>query len=501
MIRGWREQDVRVFAVAASLLLSLYSALRNPVPNTDAYTYLRTAEIFLQDGLAAAIAYYPWAAHSVLIAAVHDLLNVDMLVGAQLLNALYFALLVWAFISLVREIDSSRPMSLLAAACILLYPQLNEYRPEVIRDIAFLALSLTALLQLVRLGHRQRLRHAFGFSLLTAAAALFRPEALIYLLLAPFSLLLWQALSLAQRLKLLAALQGSSLLLCAALLGALSLLDVDAFSLLLRGASLYQPFMDQAQQILSGDAQELSSALFLDHAAEFSGQYVIAFLITGLLTIVLIKLFTGFGWVYLAVLAYGMKKRLLAIPPRLAVPMLAYLLIAALILFTFVFVTRFMTTRYTLMFSTIAVLLVPIVVMRSAQLARLHDRSRAFNRVVGVLALYLFIDSFVSFGVQKDFQVDAVRYIEQHVPPSAALLTNSPYVAYRSGRIADYDRLTEQVDAGWITEAAPGTWMALSLRGGNDAVVLPLTEEGLLRLDRYFPAQGRPRMGLYQRLP
>jgi hypothetical protein len=64
---------IRLLAVLASLMLSLLAVLLNELPNTDAYTYVKAAELALQNGPAAAFAHYQWAHLPLLMAALHML--------------------------------------------------------------------------------------------------------------------------------------------------------------------------------------------------------------------------------------------------------------------------------------------------------------------------------------------------------------------------------------------------------------------------------------------
>ena len=99
------------------------------MPNDDAYAYIRTADIALNEGINAAIQHYAWVSYSLTIAAI-SLLGFDLFASAYLINSLFYALLVYSFLSIVRLIDNTALVSVLAAFCILLYPQLNEFRFE-----------------------------------------------------------------------------------------------------------------------------------------------------------------------------------------------------------------------------------------------------------------------------------------------------------------------------------------------------------------------------------
>jgi hypothetical protein len=500
MKRQWREMDVRYYAIAASLLLSLYTALIKATPNHDAFTYLRAAEIYLQDGLAAAGAYYPWATYPVLIAELHAFSGMEMLNAAQVWNALFYALLSWAFITVAQEFDKSRRLSIIAAACILLYPQLNEYRPYIIRDIGYLAFSLTALLQLIRLNRYHRFVHAIGFTLACATAALFRPEAFAYLLLAPFALLFNTQKQLSGRLRAMMTVYGISLLLLAvAMLGLISA-NINPLQKIAQGVLVYQPFLSQAMILFEGGSPELSAAIFHEHAAKFSGQYIIIFLLTGLFSILFIKLFTGFGWVYLLTVLYGVKQRLIQVPSHIAAPMIAYLLIASSILLAFMFVTRFVTTRYTLLFATVMVLLVPIIVSRAAELAKQKNYLRTFNRVAGLLVIYLFIDATITFGESKRTERNAAEWIQQERDETQPLITNSVLIAYRAG-LPDYERTADAIDQQLISDAPPGTRLIFTLRSSDRELMQQYVAENVLEVERIFPAEGPARVGIYRRLP
>ncbi|HAD72150.1 MAG TPA: hypothetical protein DCF94_08985, partial [Gammaproteobacteria bacterium] len=140
-----------MIAVILSVLISIITILFPDTPNDDAYVYIKTAEIFLAEGTIAAFQHYAWAGYSLLIAFVSQL-GFSLFTSAFVINALFYALLVYSFLSIVKLIDDSPQVLILAALSVLLYPQLNEYRYLIIRDVGFWALSLFALWQLLLFG-------------------------------------------------------------------------------------------------------------------------------------------------------------------------------------------------------------------------------------------------------------------------------------------------------------------------------------------------------------
>ena len=78
---NWEQVDIRLIAIAVSLLVSVLGMLSNSLPNDDAYAYIRTADIALNEGLAAAVQHYAWVSYSLLIAAI-SLLGFDLFTSA-----------------------------------------------------------------------------------------------------------------------------------------------------------------------------------------------------------------------------------------------------------------------------------------------------------------------------------------------------------------------------------------------------------------------------------
>lgn len=499
MTRQWRDLDIRLWAVIASLLLSFLNALLNPIPNADAFEYVRTAEIFLHEGLAAAYAYQPSATYPVLFGALHQLTGLELFAAAQVINALLFAVLVYAFISLAREIRASERVTLLAAITVLIFPQLNEYRFYLIRDIGFIALLLLGMLFLIRYGKRQDWQHATLFVASTAVAVLFRSEALVYLPLAPLALL-WNS-ELTMRARVLAVVKIEAVCMALGILGVLALLlvDMNVLRLVQRAAAVYLPFVQDAWTALSAASSPLSTAVFGEYASDFSGQYIVLFMTAGLAAILVLKLISGFGVPALLVLAYGLRQRSGELGNPVMRVVLTYALIAFTILLGFLLLTRFMSTRYTLLFCTLLMLMVPLVVDSALAQARSAAANRLMRGALGLLALFCVIDAHISFGDSKDFLQQASIWLRDNTEEKALVITNSNYVAYHSGRVEEYDKVTRYIDMETLVNAPYDSLLALSI----DRDILSYVDEArafdLLEVVVAFPPQGRPEFAIYRR--
>jgi len=501
MSRTWINNDVRWWAIAASLLLSLLHALLNPMPNVDAFTYVRTAEVYLDQGLFAAFAWYPSATYPLLIAGVHQLTGVNLFVSGQIINALIYALLTFTFITLVMEIrrraataGETDRLALIAAITVLVFPQLNEYRYFLIRDIGAIAFLLLGLLQLMRVGRERWLRHALLFGLFTLLAALFRAEALVYLLLGPCALLLNTRLERSSRVRQVLGILAVALLLMAVAIAASRVAGMDFPAVLERVVAVYQPFIASTTESLDGINSPISEAVFGEYAADYSGQYIALFLVTGLAAILVLKLITGFGIPALLLILQGLRTGSAQQSNPAMRQAFLYASIAFLIMLAFLLLTRFLSTRYTLMFCVTLMLMAPFVV------DALWQRTRAIRSLLLLVLLYCSVDAHISFGDSKESVQQASDWLVANTPADAAVVTNSTYLAYHSKRVSEYDRTSRYIDQETILNAPFGTLLAFSLDRDVDALLEHSLEFRRIELVRSFPEGGEPEFVIYRRL-
>jgi hypothetical protein len=508
------SKDIRLGAVGLSLLLSLWHALVNPIPNPDGFEYVRVAEVFLEQGLGAAFALYPSATYPVLIGVLQGA-GLDPFVAGQMLNAAFYALLVNVFISLVLAVRDTRRVALLAATVVLVFPQLNEYRFYMIRDIACIALVLAGTLQLMRYARAPAWREALLFCVCLLGAALFRAEALVYLVGSPLGLLAGAAWPVGAGLPAnspghapaLAAwlrLQGLVVGLGLAGLIVLGVAGVDVLGTLQRIAAVYLPFVTAALQS-TREVSPVADAVFGEYAAEFSGQYLWLFMLGGMSALLLAKLAAGFGGPALLVLLYGWHTRTLPLRDPALRPLLCNALIAFGILLGFLLLTRFLSTRYTLLFCVLLLPLLPLVLDSALERLPTLPRARLLRGTALFLLLFCAVDAHISFGRSKHSLEQASTWLREQAATDAVLLTNSNYVAYYSGMVADYDKVYRYVDPSLADTAAPGTLLAMSLDRGMQQWLEERVNAGQLALLAAFPQQdgapdGESDFAIYQRL-
>jgi len=492
-------RDVRFPAVLSSLLLSAVAVMLQQVPNDDGFTYLRTAELFLDEGMVAAFQHYPWAGYSVLIGMLHALPGVSLLAAAQLLNAVWYAVVTAGFISVVRLLDDSKRVALLAAITVLAYPHLNEFRFYIIRDIAFLGLALWALFWFLRYYHCGRAAQAAGFCACLIGGALFRAEALVFLFLTPLVCLAHPALPARQRLQRLALLW--SMAIGAPLLAALAFAvsGVDLWQQLQTFAGGYLPFLQDTLNQLTSDSEALRDALFSEHAARHSGEYTGLIVFTGLLALFGAKLLESLGLTGGGILAWGLLRRQAALPDSMKRPWLAWLGIALLILVTFTLVTRFMTTRYTLLAGMLLMMLVPLIVDRLWAGAERNGRMRPFFLVFGLLLAFSAIDSHVSYGEPKTWLPETLQWLASHQGEGEPLVTNERYIAWRSGRVEAYDEVRRTMPAQPFLSAPAGALLVVERSPALFEALKAAEQNGRVREVARFDDRRGARIIIYRR--
>jgi len=436
----WHSVDIRLLAAGISLLLTGVMAVFGWVPNEDAFTYIRTVEVFNDEGLIAAFRHYPWAAYSVLVALVHNLFNVEPLTAAILVNAGFFSLLVYSFISLVAEIDSKRLTLIFAAITVLVYPQLNEYRLIIIRDTAFWALALFGLWQFVRYMESNRRVNGILFVAAFVLGAAFRVEALFFLFAIPLSLLIDERQRFRAKVKHAALFTASSAALLGLLAVLLSFAGLGVLQLIADQLAGYVPFINDTLFPTEIRTAEMGRAIFGDYAANFSADYLPLFMLAGLLAVMITYLLRGIGGPFLIIMLSGVLSRTWRVPRRQSAPLLTVILVNGLIALGFLVATRFLSTRYVMLLCIVLALFVPLLLSRILTMA-LAKHQRFVPKLIGLLLFYCAVDAYISFGADRNYLREAGDWIAQNTPESTTVLTNNRVVAYYSSRIEDYDEL------------------------------------------------------------
>ncbi len=495
----WQEIDIRWYAVAISLLMSVYTILLPGLPNDDAYTYIRTADVFLQQGLSAAIGHYTWAGYSILIGLLSSI-GLELFTAAYLLNALFYAVLAYAFISIVKRFDDSPRILFLAALTILVLPELNETRDYVIRDIGFWSLSVVGLWQFVEFNCDRQIKHGIGFCFAMGVATLFRMEAVVYLALTPFFLLLNDnynsTRNRADLLRLLAFIAAMSL--AGVLL--LLLMGVNLLSLMVEFISVYQPFLMNVINPPESETVAAANAIFGDYASTFSRKYVTPVIAFGLLVVLFMNIFYAISGPYFWLLVYGYFKRYTVWKKAEMAPLLAFALINFVVLFAFLYITRYLSSRYGVILGITVATQIPFVVSKILDaLESSKWRQSGMNALI-IFFFFCAVDSYISFGKPKTWLIDAANYVNREASPSTDIITNNHTIAYFSGKVEDYDQVLRNLTEYEVLTANPGDLIAIELFYEMGVFVQDQSITPYMERVAAYPSEEEPRVAVYRRV-
>lgn len=459
------DLDWRWPAMAVSLLWSLIVISGNPLPNDDAFSYLHAAEVFSQNGLDATLSEYGWYGYSVLIALVDSLLPTDLLMSAHLLNAAFYCLLVFAFITLSGELGSSRNTSLFAALIILCYPTVNEMRFNLVRDFAYWGFVLSALIQLIRFRKSGAIIHGLGWMTAMMAAVFFRLEGLLILILSPFALLFGQDRPGSSPVGQLGLLFGFLLVGAIVILGVFQLAGIDLVEVFNFAYRWYLPLLNEYPDTLQNAAEGVSLS---DHVSEqllpFSGKGFLLLFI-GNLYAVIANLVMALGPAVSLLMLYGFIKHRPALDTASLWPWRFYLAGALLALLLFVSIMQFLTSRYAVMTALLLLATLPHLLDTLYRAATAKGKAGTFRVTALICAVYFSIDSLVTFGYSKSYIEEAIAWTRNELPPTSSLVTNNFAVAYFSGKVEQYDDID------------PDPALVISGVSGSDYLVLDLPHD------------------------
>ena len=484
--------DLRFWAVAASLLLSVYAGITVSIPNDDAFVYVRTAEIFQRQGIGAAFDHFAWAGYSVLIG-LTAAAGLELITAAYLLNGLFYAILTYAFVSICREFSEDRRLLAFAVLTILLFPEINEYRFQILRDSGFWAFSLLGVWWLIRYGAEGSWKFCLYFCGAMLLAAIFRPEAILYLLLAPLCLLFDHRHERAERYllcgRVLTVAAGVLLLFFLAGLA----LNLDLLQQMIAQGSVYVPFL---QSLFDPGGQEIAQAIFGEHAATYSGRYLPLFLLAGLMVILMAELLYAVGMPFSLILAWGWWKKWLLPDRDMALPVISFAVINLLVVLAFLLVTRYLTSRYAMMFSLSLAVAVPFIARE--MLARAAPASRLVAWLLVLFFVFSAVDSYYTFGRSKAYVRDAVEWLNDNDGETAQLLTNNRAVAYYSGMVAEYDQVQSRLTEQQVLAMAPGDLIVVETSTAVEQLLAQPDIAKLLEPIATFPDAQEPLIQIYR---
>ncbi|CAN5213404.1 hypothetical protein BH10PSE19_BH10PSE19_15740 [soil metagenome] len=427
-------QDPRYLAAIISLLLTVIVFSHHQPLNLDGIVYLNAAETLLNQGLKAAMAVYAWPLYPLLIAGVSLSSHLSLLTSAYLLNTLFATLIVLTFITLCKELGGSRIAQYLAALVILIYPYLNHYRDEVIRDYGYYAFALLSLLQLIRFLRTPKWRHALAWGLTISIASLFRIEGIVMQLLVPIVVLIpWLSIS-TSRIKLFCQLNSLTFLLI--LLGSIWLLTSHHHTLELGRIS---EVLDYGLQFMAGIRNKftiLQNNLF----NTFGTKAIPSFFWGGVFALFIFYFLNACGILYTALAAFAWRYKLMPAAQTSQFAMATYCIINLLILAVFAIQQLFLTGRYLALLCLLVMLYAPFTLeyllspfFQAKKIA--NQKHKWLLTLVALWLLVISIDSTIHPGPSKAYLVTAGTWLAKNTAIESRVYSNDAQLMYYSKRL------------------------------------------------------------------
>jgi hypothetical protein len=457
--------DPRWFFAGVSLLLSTVIYSQAIITNTDGVLYLRIADTFLNDGFNAAKNLYSNPYYSILIALTAKFTGLTTFIAAQAINALTCAAIAWFMVDIARLTSQSSYNPWIAGFLFTLYPQFNEYRDFIVRDFLFWTLTLAFISYYLRFLLSLNIKFLIIGMILLSVAAMFRTEAILFTLLPAICLIPLKKHVMVVKITI--GFYRWLLLIIIPSIVIIYLLNPSVFD----STTYYINKLANLGQSYSRLVANFEDYLLIGYLTEYSGAAVLfAFLIIFVLKV--LESFTA-PFMLLALLSLSSAR-----DSRFSRLRVAPILTAFLFYFTLVYIFLLSTTviqgRHVLLLS---LLLIPIFAswIENFGLA-LNSQKNGRNKllITTVLAcVYLFTDSFFSFGDAKAYRTDSVLWL-QGKPSQCKLLSNNSRVNYFSHMNGQLVRLNEAKfnKSEFLRMANNSDLVLLEIDQGNDFHIL-----------------------------
>ena len=421
-----RDRPFLVFAmIVANFALSLWCIGNDPVINNDGVTYLAIAQYMADGQWREAFDFYSWPFYSIFIVATSKLFFVDIETAAYLLNTLFATSLTLAFVCIVADLSSNnRRIILIAAVVILLFPSINKYRAFIIRDFGYLSCYLWSLYFIFRFCSTFKKIHLAGWLLFAGLSFLFRFEGIIFLMIAPYFLLLFSATNLPHRRKV--------------------LLLVSALIILSSSALLFWYVNDKYSALLemaakSGqDINGLTDLFFANIKASLGGQAITPLTYIGLLLsnmgIMLYELLRRMAGFYLIFALYAYFKRLTLSNELQRKVWLVFVFTNIATLVGFSLYNNFLVSRYTLATALTLLLLCPFAIHHIWN--NLTSQGLLQKSLAGLILIVLLGISLdrLTDSTSKTYLRKSGEWLAQNAKPEDRIYSNNKLIVYYADR-------------------------------------------------------------------
>lgn len=416
----------------ASLLVSAWLIVWDPLINRDAIIYLRSADAYLQHGFAASQQEHGRPLLSICMALLHQLSGLPLLYCGLSIITLAYAVMCVGFVATIHTLGGDRRVQLIAALVVLSHPLLNHTRSSIMRDPIYWALVILSFRELLQYARQPVLKHQLRWSACIAGASLFRFEGLFFATLVPLSLLF--ARDLEHRARHCVRLIVPVLVAIAA-----AVLAILAYKQSLgEGSKLFPAIAQYIDNLLdfpedfAAIAARSAEPMLRLSSREDAGIAVFA----GLTAVLLINICRAMTWPWIGTLWWGFKAQLLGrFRANDSLLLKTHIGISFAYLALFILINRFMLERYGNQLVIFLLLYIPFV------LSALWHAGGWKKYLVIALLVGMSADSLHNGDRDKVFIREATDWIRMHTPPDSTLVSNEKYIAHFSARPVNWPAL------------------------------------------------------------
>lgn len=427
--------DVIALAVLLSPVIPLWLIRHSDRINKDGIWHIAMAEHIAAGDWSAAMDLLAWPLYPAILAAIASITGSHFEVAGYVWNVIAYGIVTFAFLSILRELGGDRRVLLFGVACLFLHPALNSTLPGLFRDQGYWAFYLLSILLFLRFYREPGWLTAGGWWVAMAGAMLFRVEGVVFLALLPLILLARPGDAWPRRLALVGQAHCLSAL---CLLVAIVVIAATNFNVLEWGrlAELEGRSGRVWSHLTAGVSQRadvLSDGLLNEYSSHQA--YGAVWAVMGYILVA--SSLAAVNWLYLglAVVAGAMKR-----PPRPDTLRVLLWLVAlnVIILTVFVINEMYLSFRYG------AGLGFLVMVFASFGMAALYEQFlERFGKplrenwafFVAVIALGIVGgDGLYSTGARKTHEVEAGRWIRDHIGPDAPVFFDQARTVYYAER-------------------------------------------------------------------
>jgi len=400
----------------ALLLATQIQYIQHGWINPDSVLYFESARLIVDGHWQEAIKVYNWPFYAALIATTHKLTSLDIQASAQALNTLFFGLMTFSFIRIIR-LAGGKQLAMVAGALILFSSQyiVGDILAMLIRDEGFWAFYLTGLAFFIRFYQHRLIRDAIFWQLCAIIATLFRIEAITYLFFLPILFLFSNNLGLKERIRYFFISHALNIFLVLSLLLVIAL--HGDFSIKNFGR-LQEVFTLNLYDELTRNLFEKAKIMSNDVLGKYLKEYAVQGILLIFVYIITVKTILATGLINAVLAGISIRNRQLLIEPK-AYFALRFAAIISLsnmaIIITKVFV---LSGRYVVALSLILMVLAAFMLTALTQKIRMIESRRSLKKWA-----YIALIVFLLLGIVKNimpkregynYQQDAITWLNTY---------------------------------------------------------------------------------------